>query len=107
MMAYILVKDEKFYDICDLIQHVKKTPQIAECGAIYSFEGIVRGKEPGKTTQKMKLSTPLKDKCQKELEEIILRSGTGLNPRKNFTLGKGKNFYITIKNVKNGKIRFD
>lgn len=43
----------------------------------------------------------------KELEEIILRSGTGLNPRKNFTLGKGKNFYITIKNVKNGKIRFD
>lgn len=71
MMANIIEKGEKFYDICDLLQFVKKTPQIAECGAIYSFEGIVRGKEPGKTTQKMKLSTPEKENCQKELEEII------------------------------------
>jgi type I restriction enzyme S subunit len=43
----------------------------------------------------------------KELGDIISKSGTGLNPRKNFELGHGKNFYITIKNLKNGKIIFD
>jgi len=29
------------------------------------------------------------------LEDIISRSGTGLNPRKNFKLGEGNNYYIT------------
>lgn len=43
----------------------------------------------------------------KQLDDIISRSGTGLNPRDNFKLGHGDNFYITIKNVKNGKIIFD
>lgn len=43
----------------------------------------------------------------KELGDIISRSGTGLNPRDNFKLGFGNNYYITIKNVKNGKIIFD
>ncbi len=43
----------------------------------------------------------------KELNDIISKSGTGLNPRKNFKLGSGNNYYITIKNVKNGKIIFD
>jgi len=42
-----------------------------------------------------------------ELSNIISKTGTGLNPRKNFKLGKGENYYITIKNVKNGKIIFD
>ncbi|MCX6807273.1 MAG: restriction endonuclease subunit S [Patescibacteria group bacterium] len=43
----------------------------------------------------------------KELNDIISKSGTGLNPRKNFKLGYGENYYITIRNVKNGKIIFD
>jgi len=43
----------------------------------------------------------------KELNDIITRSGTGLNPRDNFQLGRGTNYYITIRNVKNGKIFFD
>ena len=43
----------------------------------------------------------------KELDNIISRSGTGLNPRDNFKLGLGDNYYITIKNVKGGKIIFD
>ena len=42
-----------------------------------------------------------------QLDDVISRSGTGLNPRDNFKLGYGKNYYITIKNVKNGKIVFD
>jgi len=43
----------------------------------------------------------------KELNEIISKSGTGLNPRDNFKLSNGDNYYITIKNVKNNKIVFD
>jgi len=39
-----------------------------------------------------------------ELSEIISRSATGLNPRDNFKLGHGENYYVTIKNVSNGKI---
>ena len=42
-----------------------------------------------------------------KLENIISRIGTGLNPRNNFTLGEGQNYYITIKSIKNGRIIFD
>lgn len=41
------------------------------------------------------------------LESLISRSGTGLNPRDNFQLGNGENYYVTIKNVSNGKITLD
>jgi type I restriction enzyme S subunit len=41
------------------------------------------------------------------LESLISRSGTGLNPRDNFQLGNGQNYYVTIKNVSNGKITLD
>ena len=36
---------------------LKRIRRIAECGAVFSFEGIVRGKEIDKTTIKMDLST--------------------------------------------------
>ena len=42
-----------------------------------------------------------------ELSDVISRSGTGLNPRENFKLGNGNNYYVTIKNVTNGKITLD
>jgi type I restriction enzyme, S subunit len=45
--------------------------------------------------------------CDCELADIIERSGTGLNPRDNFKLGNGENYYVTIKNVSNGKIILD
>ena len=41
------------------------------------------------------------------LSEVISRSGTGLNPRDNFKLGDGDCFYVTIKNIDNGKIILD
>ncbi|MGZ8982978.1 MAG: restriction endonuclease subunit S [Methylotenera sp.] len=41
------------------------------------------------------------------LSDVISRSGTGLNPRNNFKLGSGENFYVTIKNINNGKIILD
>lgn len=45
MLVKIIKKDEEKINISDLIDHVKKSPYIDESGAIFSFEGIVRGKE--------------------------------------------------------------
>jgi len=42
-----------------------------------------------------------------ELSKIISRISTGLNPRKNFVLGNGSNYYVTIRNIDNGKIFLD
>lgn len=36
--------------------------------------------------------------------KLVIDSRTGLNPRKNFTLGNGSNYYITIKDIHDGKI---
>jgi type I restriction enzyme S subunit len=41
------------------------------------------------------------------LNEVISKVGTGLNPRDNFSLGTGSNYYVTIKNIKGGKILLD
>lgn len=71
MIAKILRKGDENFTINQLMDEVKKNPQINECGAIFSFEGIVRGKEIDKTTVKMDLTTPDIEKTQRELEEII------------------------------------
>lgn len=39
-----------------------------------------------------------------KFDELVTDSRTGLNPRKNFKLGKGNNNYITIKDIQNGRI---
>lgn len=41
------------------------------------------------------------------LDNVLTSTGTGLNPRDNFTLGNGNNFYVTIKNIEQGKIILD
>lgn len=41
------------------------------------------------------------------LGDVLDRTGTGLNPRKNFVLGSGDNFYVTIKNIQQGKVILD
>lgn len=38
------------------------------------------------------------------LEYVLAKTGTGLNPRDNFKLGEGDNYYVTIKNIKQGKV---
>lgn len=40
----------------------------------------------------------------KSINEITSRVRTGLNPRKNFVLGYGENYYVTIKNMSNNNI---
>lgn len=37
-------------------------------------------------------------------KDLIENGRTGLNPRKNFKLGEGNNFYITIKDIHDGEI---
>jgi type I restriction enzyme S subunit len=42
-----------------------------------------------------------------ELSKVISRVATGLNPRTNFELGHGTNYYVTIANIDYGKITLD
>lgn len=37
---------------------------------------------------------------------LVESVNTGLNPRKNFSLGQGSNFYVTIKNIEHGNVNF-
>lgn len=64
-------KDTESIKICDLMELVKDNPKIVECGAIFSFEGIVRGKEIDKTTLQMDLSTPDIEETENELHDIV------------------------------------
>jgi type I restriction enzyme S subunit len=56
--------------------------------------------------EKLKREIPDGWKCY-ELSKLISRISTGLNPRKNFVLGNGTNYYVTIKNLDDGKIFLD
>ena len=44
---------------------------------------------------------------KKKLDELTSKFATGLNPRKNFVLGHGNNYYVTIKNMSNNDVVFD
>ena len=44
---------------------------------------------------------------KKKLAEITCKFATGLNPRKNFVLGQGDNYYVTIKNMADNDVIFD
>lgn len=43
----------------------------------------------------------------KRFGDLVQTINTGLNPRDHFKLGYGENFYITIKNIEYGIIKFD
>lgn len=67
----VIKKNEEIVTIPDLINQVKKNPKIDECGAVFSFEGIVRGKENETKVKKLILSTPDIQKTEAELKKII------------------------------------
>lgn len=66
----IIKKDEEKITLSDLISAVKKNPDIDRCGALFTFEGIVRGEEDGVKVKQLNLSTPDIRKTEKELKEI-------------------------------------
>lgn len=67
----IIKKGEEKITITDLIAAVKKNPHIDRCGAIFTFEGIVRGEEEDIKVKQLNLSTPDIEKTEKELKDII------------------------------------
>lgn len=71
MTVQILNKGENKININHLIDQVKNSPQIRECGAIFSFEGLVRGKERDLTTYTLNLTTTSESKTQDELEDLV------------------------------------
>jgi molybdopterin synthase catalytic subunit len=71
MTVRIIEKTAETINICDLIDSVKTNPRIIECGVIFSFEGIVRGKEADKNTTKMDLTTPDLKETENELQDIV------------------------------------
>ena len=42
-----------------------------------------------------------------KLDDVLNKIATGLNPRKNFVLGEGENFYVTIKNMADNTVYLD
>lgn len=71
MIVRIIEKGKDTIGISDLIEDVKSSPRIAECGAIFSFEGIVRGKDNDQTTLEMDLTTPDIGETEDELKELV------------------------------------
>jgi molybdopterin synthase catalytic subunit len=57
--------------IYQLIDEMKNIPQINECGAIFTFEGLVRGEEKELSTHALNLTTTDYDKTQGELENLV------------------------------------
>lgn len=70
MLIKLIEKKDELVQITDLMEHIKKSTSIDECGAIYSFEGIMRGKEDKDVVNKLILTTSDKNKTENEMEEI-------------------------------------
>ncbi len=71
MIIARIITDGENITLKDLTDQIKANPVIDECGAIFTFEGIVRGKDDTKTTDKIILSSSNPDKTEKELETIL------------------------------------
>ena len=67
----LVEKDEEYFTTGDLIEDIKKSRRVDEAGAIYSFEGFVRGKEENFKLDKLILSTPDKEKALEDINNII------------------------------------
>ena len=70
MVIKIIENNEEIIEIKDLINEAKESFDINKAGAIFTFEGIVRGEEDNTKLKKLILSTPNTEKTQKELIEI-------------------------------------
>lgn len=71
MSVKIIENNEEKIEISDLITNLKKSNRVDYAGAIFTFEGIVRGKEDDFNLKKLILSTPNVEKTTKEIENIV------------------------------------
>ena len=71
MVVRVIEAKEDKVTAADLIDELKKSNKIDYSGAIFTFEGIVRGKEENMNLKKLILSTPDKEKTKSEIEKIV------------------------------------
>ena len=71
MVVKVIEAKEDKVTMADLIADIKKSNKIDYSGAIFTFEGIVRGKEENMNLEKLILTTPDRDATQKEIEKIV------------------------------------
>ena len=71
MTARIIEAKEDKISIADLVAELKKSKKIDYSGAIYTFEGFVRGKEENMDLEKLILTLPDKEKAISEIKSII------------------------------------
>ena len=71
MVVRVIEAKEDKVTMADLIAELKKSNKVDYSGAIFTFEGIVRGKEENMNLEKLILTTPDKQKTQEEIEKIV------------------------------------
>lgn len=71
MVVEIIEDRENKIEIPDLIAELKKDEKIDNSGAIFTFEGFVRGKEENMNLKKLKLTTPDKQKALDDIKAIV------------------------------------
>lgn len=100
-VAYIL----SAYD--NLIENNNKRIKLLEQMAENLYkEWFVRFRFPGYEDVEFIDGFPKKWEKVK-LDDVLNKIATGLNPRKNFVLGEGENFYVTIKNMADNTVYLD
>lgn len=70
MIIKIIPKDDDYIETKDLVDDLKKNPKVDDSGAIFTFEGFVRGNEENKTVKKLIQTIQDKQKAEKEMEQI-------------------------------------
>ena len=71
MVIKLIENKEEKVEMADLIADLKKSRKVDYSGAIFTFEGIVRGKEDEMDLKKLILTTPDKEKTIKDIEKIV------------------------------------
>ena len=71
MVVRVIESGEKIVTTADLIEELKQNSKVDYCGAMFTFEGFVRGKEENMNLKKLVLSTPDKEKTKAEIEKIV------------------------------------
>lgn len=91
----------------NLIENNKKRIRLLEqmAESLYK-EWFVRFRFSGYEDVEFENGFP-KDWEKVKLDDVLNKIATGLNPRKNFVLGEGENFYVTIKNMADNTVYLD
>ena len=71
MVVRVIEAKEDKITTADLIADIKKSTKVDYSGAIFTFEGFVRGKEENMNLEKLILTTPDKQKTQEDIEKIV------------------------------------